>query len=150
MRSRSSFRVLLAATVALVGLTACSSNPASPNVDAGVRIAAEGATVVLLERSGNPAATAARVLEVIALVKTHLLDNQTTVGDLNDALLQRIGQYQLDPGEKMLALELVNTLSSDTEKRVGAGLLKPEDVTTINKVLGYVESTASLYVSKPR
>jgi hypothetical protein len=149
MRSRSTFG-LLVGLVACAMVSACASTPQSANVDAGVRIATEGATVVLLERSGNPAATAARVLEVVALVKTHLLDNQTTVGDLNNALLQRIGQYELDPGEKMLALELINTVSTDTQKRVGAGLLTPEAITTVNKVLGYVESTASLYVSKSR
>jgi hypothetical protein len=148
MRSRSTFGLLVGVCAAVL-VSACASTPAA-NVDAGVRIATEGATVVLLERSGNPAATAARVLEVVALVKTRLLDNQTTVGDLNAALLQRIGQYALDPGEKMLALELVNTLSANTEQRVGAGLLTPEAITTVNKVLSYVESTASLYVSKSR
>lgn len=139
MKLRTS--ILTVASVLL--LSACASTPQGQRAE---RIAVQGATVALIEHSDNPADKAARVVQAVDLVQTLLLDQQTTVGDLRAALLRRVGERELSPGEKVIALEVIASLGDVVEQKVGKGYLSPEAVLSVNEVLSWVENTAALYV----
>lgn len=138
---------ILAAGLVLALSSCATINSLDASKQQQARIAVEGGTVALIERSSDKAAKAAQVLEYTAKAKTLLLDTGTTVGALRAALLQRVAERNLSPGEKLLALETINTVSDYVEQRIGAGVLNADGVLAVNTVLGWVESTAKLYVT---
>lgn len=133
----------LAIITAALALTGCASTPDGERAE---RIAVQGATVLLIERSERPGDKAARVVEAIDRLQTILLDTNVTVGDLRSTLLQRVAERELSPGEKMLALEVIAEVATVVETKVGKGYLSAEAIVTVNTVLGWIENTAALYV----
>jgi hypothetical protein len=104
--------------------------------------------VLLIEQSSRPAVRAAEIVESIDRLQTLLTDQTTTVGDLRGALLRRVAERDLTPGEKALALQIVSRLAESVEKKVGAGFLSPDAIVSLNAVLGWSETwRRSMFVS---
>lgn len=143
-------RVLVGAVLAvgLAIISACSSAPDRPLV--AERLVVQAATMKVIENAGRPAEKAERIVKAVELAKTLLLDTSVTVDVLRSALLKRVNEQGLPLSEKVLAIEVINVVSAEVESRVGQGLLSPDAIVSINTVLSWVESTASLYVSEPR
>lgn len=134
-------RLLALASVAL--LAACSSTPEGQR---GERFAVEAGVVALIETSSRPAARAAEVVESIDRLQNLLTDQYVTVGALQSALLKRVHERELSPGEKVLALQVVGRIAESVEKRLGAGHLSPASIVSVNQVLSWAENMAALYV----
>lgn len=128
----------------ILALAGCASL-SSPSNTTGERLGVQLATMTLIEHSGQPAAKAVRVVEAVKAVRT-LLDDNTSVGKLRSALLARIAQENPSPAERLAAVELVNALADEIEKRLGAGLLSPDAIVSVNTVLSWVEDAAGAYV----
>lgn len=126
--------------------TGCSTNPTGS--DRGSRLGVTAGTMVLIERSGSPAEKAAKVLEAVKRVRT-LLDDKSTVGDLRSALLARVAKENPSPAERLVAIEFVNAVADEVERRIGVGYLTPDAIISINAVLDWVADAASAYVQNP-
>lgn len=134
-------RALAILAVALA-MTGCASAP----VNQGERFAVEASVVLLIEQSARPAARAAEIVESIDRLQTLLSDEFTTLGNLRGALLRRVADRDLSPGEKALALQVVQRIVESVETKVGNGVLSADSIVTINQVLGWAEGMAALYV----
>lgn len=134
--------------VGLFALTGCGVVPVGTDGSDRTRFEVEAATVLLLEQSSQPAKRAAEVVESIDRLQTLLTDQSTTVGDLRSALLKRVAERDLSPGEKALALQIVGRIAENVELKVGKGLLSPDAIVSINQVLGWAENMAALYVGQ--
>ena len=135
---------IVLAALAAVGLSGCATTPGGQERE---RFAVESGVVLMLENSGRPAERAAEVVETIDRLQNMLTSENTTVGDLRSALLKRVTERSLSPGEKALALQVVARVADQIEQRVGKGYLQPDAVISIDKVLGWAENMAALYVS---
>lgn len=136
-------RVLLLAAAALA-LTGCATTPDGQDKE---RFATEAGVVLVLENSSRPAERAAEIVETIDKLQNMLTHEQTTVGDLRSALLKRVAERDLSPGEKALALQVAARIAEQIEQRVGKGYLSADSVISIDRVLGWAENMAALYVS---
>jgi hypothetical protein len=135
---------LLLVAAALVGLAGCASTPDGQDKE---RFAVETGIVLVLENSSQPAQRAAEIVDTIDKLQNMLTQEQTTVGDLRSALLKRIGERSLSPGEKALALQVAGRIAEQIETRVGKGYMSADSVISIDRVLGWAENMAALYVS---
>ena len=131
----------------LAALAGCGVVPVGTDGDDRTRFEVEAATVLIIEQAGQPAKRAAEIVDSIDKLQTLLSDESATVGDLRGALLKRVAERDLSPGEKALALQVVARIAENVEKKVGAGFLSPESIVSINTVLSWAEGMASLYVS---
>jgi hypothetical protein len=133
----------IAAAAAGLAIAGCASISGAPD---RTRFEVEAATVLLIEQSGRPAERAAEIVESVDRLQTLLIDQNTTLGDLRNALLRRVAERDLSPGEKALALQVVSRIAEGVELKVGAGHLSPEAIVSLNTVLGWAENMAALYV----
>jgi hypothetical protein len=143
---------IVATAVALLSSSCAILNSPDARKQQQARIAIEGATVALIEyKNKTPeakAAKAARVLEYTNAARTLIgSDPETTVVKLREALTLRAAERDLSPGQKLIALEAINTICDEVELRVGKGVLSAEAVVSVNKVLGWVETVAKLYAT---
>lgn len=122
---------------------ACASTPQGERAE---RVVVQASVMHVIETAGRPAEKAQRIVDAVALARTLLTDTTVTVGTLRSALLARVAQRDLPMSEKLLALEVINTLSDEVEKRVGAGMLDANALLSINTVLTWVSDAATLYV----
>jgi hypothetical protein len=142
MKISRTFRGLLVAA-AVFALTACASTPSGQRAE---RIVVQAAVLHVIERSSIPSAKAQAIVGAVKLVHTLLLDDNASVSALRSALLSRVAERDLPPAEKLVALEVVNALSDEVERRVGSGILSPDAVLTVNTVLDWVLDATALYV----
>lgn len=140
------FRALLLAGLTLL-VTACASTPEGQRAE---RIVVQAATLRIIETAAQPSQKAQRINEAVKLARTTLLDESVTVDALRGALLKRVGERVADGkmplSEKLVALEVINTLSDEVEKRVGSGILSPDSIVTVNTVLDWVSDATAFYV----
>lgn len=132
---------VLACAVVLV--SGCATTPEGDDRE---RFAVEAGIVLILENSSRPAERAAEIVEAVDKLQNMLTHEQTTVGELRSALLKRVNERNLSPGEKVLALQVVARIAEQFERRVGSGILSPHSVISIDRALGYAENMAALYV----
>lgn len=130
---------------AVILLVGCASLSGPSNT--GERLGVQLATMTLIEHAALPAAKAARIVEAVKAVRT-LLDTTTSVGKLRSALLERVAQENPSPAERLAAVELVNALADEVERRLGSGFLSADAIVSVNTVLSWVEDAASAYVPK--
>ncbi len=135
------FPLLIAATIAV--LTACAT---TPNGQRAERIVVQAAVLHVIERASIPSVKAQAIVGAVKLVHTLLLDDNASVSALRSALLARVAERDLPPAEKLVALEVVNALSDEVERRVGSGVLSPDAVLKVNTVLDWVLDATVLYV----
>lgn len=143
--------VVLACIVAFaLGLSACSTTPEGEHRD---RLGVQVATMALIERADQPAAKAARIVQLADTMRVMLELSEVTVGDLRHALLTRLAERyaagEISPLERLAALEFINSVSDGVEKRLGAGLLTPDTRVKVNTVLTWIEDAARTYVLNP-
>lgn len=136
-----SWAVLVCAVVMVSG---CATTPDGQDKE---RFAVEAGVVLVLENSSQPAQRAVEIVESIDKLQNLLQHEQTTVGDLRSALLKRVAERDLSPGEKALALQVVQRVAEQIEQRVGKGYLSPDTVISVDRVLGWAEGMAALYVA---
>jgi hypothetical protein len=138
--------VILSAA-AVVALSACSATPSQESQD---RLGVQVATMALIEHAGNPTDKAERILDAVKAARTLLDMADVTAPDVRVALLNRVAERfaagKLSPLEKLAALELVNQVSDEVERRLGTGLLTTDQRVTVNKVLDWVQTAAASYV----
>lgn len=135
--------LILAAVAALSFVSGCASTPQGQRAE---RIVIQASVLHIIEQSAQPAQKAQRIVEAVKLARTLLTDETVTVAALRSALLKRVGERDLPASEKLVALEVINTLSDEVEKRVGSGILSPDSLVTVNTVLDWVSDATAFYV----
>lgn len=130
-------------SVAAIMLTGCALNPDSATRD---RLGVQAATMVLIERSSDSTAKAQSIIATVDKTRTVLDLADVSAADIRVALLARVAERELSPLEKLAALEFINAVADEVERRLGAGVLTPEQRVSVNTVLDWVELAASAYV----
>lgn len=146
MKISRTIRGLLVAAAAFA-LTACATfGGGTPEGQRAERIVVQASILHIIETAAQPSQKAQRITEAVKLVRTALLDDSATVGALRSALLKRVAERELPLSEKLVALEVINTLSDEVEKRVGSGILSPDSIVGVNTILGWITDAAAFYV----
>lgn len=127
---------------------ACASTPSEERRD---RLGVQAATMLLIERSANPADKAVNIVASVSKVRTLLeLTGDVSVADLRTALLQRLAERyesgKVSPLERLAALEAINSVADEVEARLGSGLLTAETRVKVGDVLTWITDAATLYV----
>lgn len=103
-----------------------------------------------IEQSSDRAAKA-KSIAAIAGEATVMLDVESvTLPELKTKIMQRLAERDLEPSRMLAASFLVDAVGQEIQKRIGEGILSPEDKVTVNKVLSWVEEAASFYGRAPR
>lgn len=129
---------------AIVAVSGCASTPQGERLE---RIGIQALVMnQVIEKAPHREAKALEILASVNEMRTLMDFNSISVMDLRAAMLRRISTRDLAPSERLVALEFVEEIAALVETKVGAGDLLPEHKVTVNKVLGYVESAARMYV----
>lgn len=143
MHSRPSGRLaaVLSLCLALAWLSACSL---LNDRDQRLQLAVTYATGKLIEQSSDitGAGVAAAVVRARAIVEA---DELVTVIDLTSRIRAALDLDQLGPADQLLVDALLMEVQREFVIRLGDGLLKPEDRTSILTFLQWVELAALLY-----
>lgn len=137
---------LIVLAAALAVLSGCATTPQGERVERlGLQLLVMNRVI---EQAPDRVAKSKEILASIAELRTFLDFEEVSVNDLRAAMLKRIADRDLEPSERLIALELTEEIATFVEGRVGQGVLSPEHKVTVNKVLGYVEAAALVYVSE--
>lgn len=138
------FTQLLAALciVAAVFLSGCATLGQATNTS---KLVVQVATMKVIEAQPDRAARAAKVLEITADAQKLIDMNGLTVGLLKTAVQDRLAAQNLEPSDRLLANLLVDAVVTDLAAKVGDGLIPPDQLVTVNQVLGWVADAAAFY-----
>lgn len=139
---------LITAGVVLALLAGCASLGTTAN-QAYEKLAVEYATIKVVKTGATPAARQAKQAKIIAIAtqaQTVLTSPNVTLGMVKIAVNAEIAKQHLAAEDQMVADEFVQAVSTELAARVGAGVLKPTDVVSVNTVLSWVVAGASFPV----
>lgn len=140
---------VLATAVAVLSMTAgCASLGTTANV-AYEKLAVEYATIKAVKTAKTPAARQAMQAKIIAIAtqaQTVLASPSVTLALVQTAVNTQIAKQHLAAEDQMVADALVQMVSDELTAKVGAGVLKPSDVVSVNTVLSWVVAGASFPV----
>jgi len=141
--------LLLAAVMAVSSLAGCASLGSSAN-QAYEKLAVEYATIKVVKTGKTPAerqAMQAKIIAIATQAQTVLTSPNTTLALVRTAVNLQIAKQHLAAEDQMVADTLVQVVSDELAAKVGAGVLKPSDVVSVNTVLSWVVAGASFPVS---
>lgn len=139
---------LITGSVVLALLAGCASLGTTAN-QAYEKLAVEYATIKVVKTGATPAARQAKQAKIIAIAtqaQTVLASPSVTLALVKVAVNAQIASLHLAAEDQMVADVLVQMVSDELAAKVGAGVLKPTDVVTVNTVLSWVVSGASFPV----
>ncbi|ACL71526.1 hypothetical protein Tgr7_0428 [Thioalkalivibrio sulfidiphilus HL-EbGr7] len=133
-------RLCLTVFVALsISLTAgCAALRAVQDHPLAARLAVEQTT---LRWIGDDLHRAERTREVIAEVRPHI-EGSATVATLDQAARSAIRWDSLSLADQRLLETLLDELKQELERRIGAGLLDPDQQMTVAAVLDWIDAAA--------
>ncbi len=144
MIQRIFFSLLLIVGVMLSGCNTFTDGNARNDIAAELTI--KYATMKVIERSGDPAAKAARIADIAAQAKT-LVDGGAVafVPELEIIVRQKIPWSELDAADTLLADALLTTLRTELMSRVDGGTLDDKTRLAVTKVLDSVVEATRLF-----
>lgn len=132
----------LIAMALLPGCTTLSSQPTTSS------LVVTYAAAKVIEAGNTPDERlnrAQRIKAIVAEARTWLTGEAVTVGLLENAARARLAQLNLSPADSMLANTLVQIAIEDLQMKVGAGVISPDQLLTVNQLLDWIEAAAELY-----
>jgi hypothetical protein len=138
----------LASALALVGCVGCETLEKSPGTASLVVQYATAKVIEAGKTTEERAERAARIKAIAADAKTWFDGDDVTVGVLQAAAQARIAKLDLSPADRMLANGLVQVVVEELQKKVGEGVLSPEQKLTVSQVLGWIAGAADLYAGR--
>lgn len=127
----------VAAVVATFTLSGCQTIQDNPAV---ARLAVEYATLKAIDEKPD---RAARVAKIAGQVRANAEGGASaTVALIRTAVLAEIRWDKLDQADALLIRSLIDVAAAELEKRVGDGLIDPEQRLIVAEVAGWIESAA--------
>ncbi|WP_018935659.1 MULTISPECIES: hypothetical protein [unclassified Thioalkalivibrio] len=139
--NRRSFLATAVASAAAAGLSACAT---LERMGGGARAAVQYATLRYLGDDSLRAERARHVLVEIRPVAT----GETTLEALAQAVEDAIPWDDLDLADATLLAELLGALRAELESRIGDGLLDPDDVERVERVIDWIDDAAARVESR--
>lgn len=140
--------LLLAAVMVGFSLAGCASLGTTAS-QAYEKLAVEYATIKVVKTGTTPAARQAKQAKIIAIAtqaQTLLASPSVTLALVRVAVNTQIASLHLAAEDQMVADVLVQVVADELAAKVGAGVLKPTDVVSVNTVLSWVVAGASFPV----
>lgn len=140
---------LIVASIVLAMLAGCASLGTTAN-QAYEKLAVEYATIKVVKTGATTAdrqAKQARIIAIATQAQTVLTSPNVTLAAVKAAVAAQIAKQHLAAEDQMVVDVLVQMVDSELTAKIGAGILKPTDVVTVNTVLSWVVAGASFPVS---
>lgn len=138
--------MLFAAVAALMAGCASLGTTATQAYE---KLAVEYATIKVVKTGKTTAeqqAIQARVIAIATQAQTALASPDVTLGVIMIAVNAQLAKQHLAVEDQMVADALVQLVSDELTAKIGAGILKPTDVVSVNTVLSWVVAGASFPV----
>lgn len=134
-----------AGLIALALLSGCATLANQPTASSLVVTYAATKVIEAGETPADRLERAKRIRAIVIEARTWLKGEGVTVGSLEAAASARLAKLKLSPRDTMLANSLVQLAVQDLRAKVGAGVIKPDQVVTVNQLLDWIESATKLY-----
>lgn len=108
---------------------------------ATLKVIGSGSTTALRQ------AKAAQILSIASTAQVDVANPAATLATVTAQVAVRIAALNLSPADQLVANALVQVVTDDLAAKIGTGVLNPEQVTSVNTVLGWVVQAASMPVS---
>lgn len=146
---RKLFLGLMAAAAVAIALTGCASLGTTTQQTAE-QLVVEYATLKVVGTGSTTAARqakAAQILTIATTAKVDFADPAATLATVTAQVAVRIAALKLAPAEQLVANALVQVVSDELAAKIGAGVLDPAKVASVNTVLNWVIEASSMPVS---
>lgn len=137
--------LMAAAVLAFAG---CASL-GTPIQQTAEQLVVEYATLKVIGSGSTTAARqakASQILSIASTAKADFADPAATLATVTAQVAVRIAALKLDPADQLVANALVQVVADELSAKIGAGVLNPAQVTSVNTVLGWVVEAASMPV----
>ena len=84
-----------------------------------------------------------RIRSIATTVKG-LAEGETTLPLLQAAVASQLDKAGLSPADRLLADGLVQLIAQELQSRIGAGVLSPEQLVAVRKVMDWIVSAATI------
>lgn len=109
--------------------------------------AVQTATMAVLSENPEKREERARIVVEMVDYAQDLVDvTGPSVPELKAAVMARLDEREMPPERKLLAMNLINLIDAYLQQSVASGELNPEQRVTVNRVLGWVEEAAKVYI----
>ena len=135
----------LVGLIAMALLPGCTTLSNQPNTSSLVVTYAAAKVIEAGDSADERLKRAQRIKAIVGEARTWLTGEAVTVGLLESAARARLAQLQLSLADEMLANTLVQIAVQDLQAKVGAGVISPDQLLTVNQLLDWIESAAELY-----
>lgn len=136
---------VLAGLLALLVLTGCTTLRTQPTTSGLVVTYATAKVIEVGETAEARLERAERIKAIAGEARTWLAGEGVTIEFLEAAALARLAKLSLSPADAMLANALVQVAVQELRVKIGAGVIPPDKLVTVNQLLGWIESAAALY-----
>ena len=140
---------LVFSMAAVFGLAGCKSlAEGDQRSELVATVAIQVATSKVINRSGDPAAKAQRIIDIATQAK-QLAEGGTLalVDDLHDEVNQRIDWAALDEGDTLLVQALISGVRAELKVRVDDNLIEGDALIVLKLVLDNIIDAATVYVT---
>lgn len=131
---------ILALTLALFGCSFLRESPSTAKLVVQysvAKFAEQSSAERRLERLNN-------VKRIASSVKTLAANESATIPLLKNIVLEQVAKLHLSPADTVLAQGLIDVIAEQLGKKIGEGLLKPEDKLLVADVMDWVIEAATL------
>lgn len=133
----------LLVTLLAISLVGCATIEKNPNT---AKLVTQYAVLKFAEQSSadRRAERLANVKRIATDVKAIATNESASISILQSAVDVQIAKLNLSAADKLLARGLVDMISQELTKRVGAGVLSPEAKLTVAQVMDWIVEAASM------
>jgi hypothetical protein len=150
MRLLKSLVISVLAAAAALASVGCETLEKSPNTASLVVQYATAKVIEAGKTADERSARAVRIKSIATEAKTWFDGDDVTVGLLQAAAQARLAKLNLGPADLLLANGLVGVVVEELQKKVGEGVLSPEQKMTVSQVLAWIVGAADLYAENRR
>lgn len=133
---------LFAVATVILGLTSCAT---FQNNQGTFRLAIDVAIIKLIDNSSaeRREPRRANIIRVAGAVKTlAAADGDVTLEALRAAVGAQIDKLNLSPVDRAIAIDIAEAIAQEIQRRVGQGLLKPDQRVAVSQVMDWVIAAA--------
>lgn len=135
----------VAGLIAITLLSGCSTLRSQPTTSSLVVTYAASKVIEAAPTPDERLRRAQRIKSIVGEARTWLQGEGMTVELLESAARNRLATLNLSPADAMLATALVQIAVQDLQEKIGAGVVSPDQLVTVNQLLDWIDSAAKLY-----
>lgn len=110
------------------------------------KLVVQAATMRVIEGGDDYRARATRVMVIAGEASSLVGGQELTLPALHQAILERLAGENLNPSDQLLANALIDAVHAELQKRIGEGVLNPEQAIQVNEVLKWIVEACQIYI----